>query len=170
MSYAEVNTTIKMPLNGETVSKILKYGNAMLFGKNVERGVEHSVTSSGAIQGVDDSNEIALWLSEDYEKNSMLLRLLVTQSANSLSPLIHCGFNSACTEYVIDPQSINEYSQKEFQLEISNLIESINQSELLATSDSTLELAQQVADMDDGEVDIDSWARRLANDIGKGRD
>ncbi len=163
-------TATKMPLNKHVVQNIMKMGEAMMFGKEAGTQPESFTGLLPTISTKRDSAQIIEWLAKDYQNNSALLGLLVAEMAAGVSITLHCGYNSACTNYTLDTNAINRYAQKAFNDDMSNLAASMFSGSLVSVSDSTLRLAEQVADMKEDDTDIESWAKKLADDIGKGRD
>lgn len=168
---SHMNTVTKMPLTEHAVQNIMKIGEAMIFGKEVKPKSEGlaSITLSPTSTN-RDSAQIIEWLGEDYQNNSALLERLVTEMTTRMSPTLHCGFNPSCTSYILDTEAINSYAQKSFSNDINDIVSSMFSENLTAISSSTLALAKKVADMDNSNSDIETWAKTLSNDISKGRD
>ena len=169
-----ISTVTKMPLNDHMVQGIMKIGEAMIFGKELGAQADKVVTADpiSPISANRDSAQLIEWIAEDYQNNSALLESLVAEMTAKMLPVLHCGFNSSCTNYTLDASIINSFAQKSFNDDMNNLVSSMFSASTFSVSESTMKLARQVADMDEGDVDIDieSWAEKLANDIGKGRD
>lgn len=71
----------------------------------------------------------------------------------------------------LPPTVTNEGQVSDFEEEIDFLSHSLSNSFGLQKHSSTLELAKQVADMPvEDDVDINSWAERLARDIALAKD
>lgn len=160
-----------MPFNEHMVQDILKLGEAMIFGK--ELGVSDNLANANQMSPITsnrDSADIVEWLAEDYQNNSALLESLVSEMTNRLSSQLHCGFNTSCTEYVIDTNLINNYAQRAFNDDLINIVSSMHNASALSLSESSLKLAKEIADSENKDSDIESWAKTLANDISKGRD
>jgi hypothetical protein len=167
-----ISTVTKMPLNDHMVQSILKIGQAMIFGKELGSQAYKVVTADPIIpiSANRDSAQLIEWIAKDYQNNSALLESLVAEMAVKMLPVLHCGFNSSCTNFILDASVINGFAQKSFSDDMGDLVSSMFSASAHSISKSTMELAKQVADMDEGDVDVEEWAEKLAHDIGKGRD
>lgn len=167
-----ISTVTKMPLNDHMVKGILKFGEAMIFGKELGVQADKVITADPISRAPVnyDSAQLVEWIADDYQNNGALLESLVTELTTKMLPVLQCGLNATCTDYILDTSIINGYAQKSFSDDVGDLVSSMFSASSFSVSKSTMLLAKQVADMEEGDIDIESWAERLASDIGKGRD
>ena len=145
------------------VGKLRELGEAMMFCDQPAKPACRSDTIWQSVARRNFGQEaVAEWLCEDYKHNSMLVKILASEWAQA--------FVSG-QSYIINFTKINEFSQKAFKEDVSALITSINNLKSITVADSTIALAKEVEKLEEEkDVDIQSWANLLGNDIGKGRD
>lgn len=145
--------------------KLQEYGIAMLASQNIHKEDLQDTTSSltplllwNSGVGTSFHHRLVSWLSFDYERNSSLLGLLVSDVSNCrvIDP-----------ECVIEARHISEYS---FQSDVNNLMSDLGNLKLLDMQETSLQLARQIANMPRDDMDVEEWAEIIARDISSADD
>ncbi len=149
------------------VDKIRRFGEAIIFGRNLSEqgdncGVHSNLTVGICVSPQLTIDKLVIWLSNDYENNFDLLSAVASEFSKVLMP---------DPDYLINAQKISNYQQDKFKKDIGQFLSLVGRSALPPVPADTIALAKKVADMDDGEtISPEEWAKQLAGDISKGRD
>jgi len=146
--------------SGSDIDGLRKLGEAMILGKQVIDLQNDSGAGLGEISGYKG---LVSWLSQDFLKNSKLVRKVAIELAVGRSPWAN---------HVVRLVDADESPEDDvFKSEMTSLISSIRSNESLTVSRTTMLLAKQVAEMEEPkESDVQKWAETLGEQIGKGRD